>query len=51
MKDPSARIIIVSAMGQESIVKDAINNGAKHFIVKPIETHCFKDTILKVLRN
>jgi two-component system chemotaxis response regulator CheY len=33
--DPAARIIMISAMGQESIVRDAIVAGAAGFIVKP----------------
>lgn len=37
--NPSANIIMVSAMGQEAMVREAILNGAKGFIVKP-----FKDT-------
>jgi two-component system chemotaxis response regulator CheY len=35
--DPKAKIIISSAMGQESMVKDAIIAGASDFIVKPID--------------
>lgn len=33
--DPNAKVVMVSAMGQESMVRDAIENGAKTFIVKP----------------
>lgn len=33
--DSKAKIIVVSAMGQESFVKDAILSGAINFIVKP----------------
>ncbi len=33
--DKDARIIIVSAMGQESLVMEAINAGAKDFLLKP----------------
>jgi two-component system chemotaxis response regulator CheY len=33
--DPSAKIIIVSAMGQENLVMEAINVGAKDYILKP----------------
>jgi two-component system chemotaxis response regulator CheY len=34
--DPNAKVIIVSAMGQESIVQESMKLGAKGFIVKPI---------------
>lgn len=35
--DPTARVIICSAMGQQSMVAQAIQAGAKDFIVKPFE--------------
>ena len=35
--DPNAKIIMCSAMGQESMVKDAVIAGAKDFIVKPFK--------------
>lgn len=34
--DPDCNVIMVSAMGQQMIVINAIKLGAKHFIVKPI---------------
>ncbi|HHT92256.1 MAG TPA: response regulator [Clostridiaceae bacterium] len=34
-RDKKANIIMVSAMGQEAMVKDAVLSGAKGFIVKP----------------
>lgn len=33
--DPHAKIIMVSAMGQQAMVVDAIRSGARDFIVKP----------------
>jgi len=33
----NAKILIVSSMGQELVVKDAIRSGAKGFIVKPFQ--------------
>ncbi|WFR59657.1 response regulator [Anaerocolumna sp. AGMB13025] len=33
--DPKAKILMVSAMGQESLVKESIMSGARSFIVKP----------------
>ncbi len=35
--NPSANVIMVSAMGQEAMVREAIMNGAKGFIVKPFK--------------
>jgi two-component system, chemotaxis family, chemotaxis protein CheY len=36
-RDPSAKIVMVSAMGYQKMVKDAILRGAKNFVVKPIK--------------
>ncbi len=35
--EPGARVIICSAMGQQAMVAQAIQYGAKDFIVKPFE--------------
>ena len=35
--DPDARIIVCSAMGQQAMVMEAIQAGAKDFIVKPFQ--------------
>ena len=35
--DPSAKIIVCSAMGQQAMVIEAIQAGAKDFIVKPFQ--------------
>ncbi|NMA64849.1 MAG: response regulator [Clostridiaceae bacterium] len=43
--DPNAKVVMVSAMGQEILVKEAILNGAKSFIVKPFK----EEHIIKVL--
>lgn len=43
--DPQARVIMVSAMGQEAMVREAVMYGAKTFIVKPFK----EDTILQIL--
>lgn len=45
--DPDAKVIMLSAMGQESIVKEAVLNGAKSFIVKPFK----EEHIVKTLRS
>ena len=47
--DPKARVVMFSAMGQESMVREAVVNGAKSFIVKPCkEEHVIK-TLSKIL--
>jgi two-component system chemotaxis response regulator CheY len=35
--DKNARIVVVSALGKEDLVKKALMAGAKNFIVKPID--------------
>ena len=45
--DPNAKVVVVSAMGQEPVVKEAILSGAKSFIVKPFK----EDFVLKTLNS
>jgi two-component system chemotaxis response regulator CheY len=45
--DPDAKIIMMSAMGQESMVRDAIVAGAQGFLVKPFN----EEDVLKALRK
>ena len=45
--DPSAKVIMCSAMGQQSMVMDAIKSGALDFIVKPFDT----DRVVKALQK
>ncbi len=47
--DPEAKIIMVSAMGQEPMVMDAVVSGAKSFIVKPFKEKLVVQTLNKVL--
>jgi len=46
--DPNARVIMVSAMGQDIYVKDAIVLGAKGFIIKPFSEQQLMDTFRKL---
>ncbi|EAG2128994.1 TPA_asm: response regulator [Listeria monocytogenes] len=46
-KDPSAKVIMCSAMGQQGMVVDAIKKGAKDFIVKPFQV----DRVLEALEK
>lgn len=47
--DSSARIVMLTALGQESVVLEAIKAGAKDFIVKPFEADRVLAAIDKVL--
>lgn len=47
--DSSAKIVMCSAMGQESMVVDAIRFGALDFIVKPFKQDRILQTVEKIL--
>lgn len=36
-EDPQAKILVVSALGQKALVKEALDAGAKGFVVKPFK--------------
>lgn len=44
---PKTRIIMVSAMGQQSMVIEAIKMGAKDFVIKPFE----KSRVYQAIKN
>jgi two-component system, chemotaxis family, chemotaxis protein CheY len=47
--DPSAKIIMVTALGQENLLKECIEMGVKDFIVKPFTPDRIKSAVTKVL--
>ncbi len=47
--DPSAKVVMCSAMGQESMVVEAIKLGALDFIVKPFKPERILQTVKKVI--
>lgn len=49
--DRNAKILIVSAMGQQQLVVEAIQAGAKDFIVKPFEASRVISALERVLSN
>jgi len=46
--DPSAKIVMVSALGQEAMVREAVMSGAKGFVVKPYKEDTIVDTLNKL---
>lgn len=48
--NPDAKVIMVSAMGQQAMVIDAIQAGAKDFIVKPFQADRVLEAVTKVLK-
>ena len=47
--DTRAKVIMLTALGQESIVLDAIKSGARDFVVKPFERERVITAIHKLL--
>jgi two-component system chemotaxis response regulator CheY len=43
--DPKARVVMLTALGQESVVLEAVKSGARDFIVKPFE----HDRVMKAI--
>lgn len=48
-RHPRARIIMISALGQERKVKEAIEAGAMDFIVKPLKEERLVNSVKRVL--
>ncbi len=46
--DPAARVAMVTAMGQQQIVMEAIKSGAKDFVVKPFQPDRVLATLEKI---
>ena len=46
--DHAANIIVVSAMGQKALVIEALNAGAKDFVVKPFQPDRIAEALVKV---
>ena len=47
--DPNASVIMCSAMGQQAMVVEAIQSGAKDFIVKPFQADRVLEAVKRVM--
>lgn len=47
--DPNAKIIMCSAMGQQAMVLESIQAGAKDFIVKPFQADRILEAVSKIV--
>ena len=47
--DPSARVAMVTAMGQQAIVMEALKAGARDFVLKPFRPERILATLQKLL--
>ena len=48
--DPQAKILMCSAMGQQALVVEAIQAGARDFVVKPFQPSRVLEAVQRVLR-
>ncbi|MCC6319249.1 MAG: response regulator [Gemmatimonadaceae bacterium] len=48
-QDPAARVLMCSAMGQQALVVEAIQAGAKDFVVKPFQPSRVLEAVQRVL--
>jgi two-component system chemotaxis response regulator CheY len=49
--DPSACVVMCSALGQETLVQEALQAGARDFIVKPFKPDAVTATLRKVIEK
>jgi len=47
--DAKARVVMLTALGQESVVLEAVKSGARDFVVKPFEHDRVMSAITKLL--
>lgn len=50
-EDPDARVIMCSALGQEALIIEAVQAGAKDFIAKPFKEERVLDVVRRVTKK
>ena len=50
-KDPNAKVIIISAVGHEELVRKALKVGAIGYVVKPFHPDLLKELLHNILRG
>lgn len=48
--DPAAKVAMVTAMGQQQVIMEAIKCGAKDFVVKPFDASRIEEALWKLVR-
>lgn len=48
-EDPDAKVIMCSAIGQQTMVIEALKSGAKDFVVKPFQPDRIMESVKRVL--
>ncbi|MCL2519556.1 MAG: response regulator [Spirochaetaceae bacterium] len=49
--DPNAKIVMISALGRQDLVKKSLMLGAKNYIVKPLDRKKVLERVVSVVRN
>jgi len=49
-EDPSARIVMCSAIGQKALLDEAIEAGAREFVIKPFQPSHLLDAVNRALK-
>lgn len=49
--DPSAKVVMVSALGKEELIKKSLLAGAKNYIVKPLDRRKTLDRLLNAVNK
>ncbi|BCR06863.1 chemotaxis protein CheY [Desulfuromonas versatilis] len=49
--DPAARVVMCSALGQESLILEAVQAGARDFIVKPFKAERVLEVVGRVVAD
>ena len=50
-EDPRAQVVMCSALGQETLVMEALQAGAKNFIVKPFKPEAVLSTLDRLVKK
>ncbi len=50
LRDPKAKVIMISSIGQQYMILEALNYGARDYIVKPFDLDRICDAVNRVLR-
>jgi two-component system chemotaxis response regulator CheY len=49
--DPNAKIVMISALGRQDLVKKSLLLGAKNYIVKPLDRKKVLERVVSVLKT
>ncbi len=49
--DPKARVIMISALGKQDLVKDSLLKGAKNYIVKPLDREKVLERVIATIKK